>query len=235
MGSQEVSGSRAFYARSGSTRGDLITLLHPPYTAWHLSYVAIGAGLAPHLDWRILAGTLLAFFFGLGVGAHALDEVHDRPLRTGLGDGTLWALGVGGVLAGGLLGVLGAFVISPVLLVWVAIGLWLVAGYALEWSPIIHSDWGFSVAWGAFPLLVGFWAQTQALSLSVILVASVTTVLSRVQRELSTPARRIRRTDDPIQVSGWTRDELLSTWERALRLMSLAMPLLALALLAAHI
>jgi hypothetical protein len=91
------------------------------------------------------------------------------------------------------------------------------------------------VAWGAFPLLVGFWAQTEALSLSVILVASVTTVLSRVQRELSTPARRIRRTDDPIQVSGWTRDELLLTWERALRLMSLAMPLLALALLAAHI
>jgi hypothetical protein len=210
-------------------------VLHPPYTAWHLSYVAIGAGLAPHLDWRVLAGTLLAFFFGLGVGAHALDEVHDRPLRTGLGDGTLWALGIGGVLAGGLLGVLGAFVISPVLLVWVAIGLWLVAGYALEWSPILHSDWGFSVAWGAFPLLVGFWAQTQALSLSVILVASVTTVLSRVQRELSTSARRIRRTDDPIQVSGWTRDELLSTWERALRLMSLAMPLLALALLAAHI
>ncbi|HLF42298.1 MAG TPA: hypothetical protein VJA46_02080 [Acidimicrobiia bacterium] len=230
-----MSGSRAFYARSGSTRGDLITLLHPPYTAWHLSYVAIGAGLAPHLDWRILAGTLLAFFFGLGVGAHALDEVHDRPLRTGLGDGTLWALGVGGVLAGGLLGVLGAFVISPVLLVWVVIGLGLVAGYALEWSPILHSDWGFSVAWGAFPLLVGFWAQTEALSLSAILVAAVTTVLSRVQRELSTPARRIRRTDDLIQVSGWTRDELLSTWERALRLMSLAMPLLALALLTAHI
>ena len=39
----------AFYAlRSGGWR-DLVTLLHPPYTAWHLSYVAIGAAAAPHI------------------------------------------------------------------------------------------------------------------------------------------------------------------------------------------
>ncbi|MEX1125049.1 MAG: hypothetical protein WEE53_05235 [Acidimicrobiia bacterium] len=230
-----MTGSRAFYARSGSTRGDLITLLHLPYTVWHLSYVAIGAGMAPHLDWKILGGTLLAFFFGLGIGAHALDEMHDRPLRTGLGDGTLWALGVGGVAAGAIIGIAGAFVISPVLLVWVVIGLLLAAGYALEWSPVLHSNWGFSVAWGAFPVLVGYWAQTETLSLAVILVASATTVVSRVQRELSTPARRIRRTDAMIEVSGWTRDELLSTWEEALRLLSVAMPLLALGLLVGHL
>lgn len=230
-----MTGSRAFYARSGSTRGDLITLLHLPYTVWHLSYVGIGAGLAPHLDWKVLAGTVLAFFFGLGIGAHALDEVHDRPLRTGIGDRMLWALGMGGVVAGGVVGVVGAFVISPMLLVWVVVGVGLAAGYALEWSPVLHSDWGFSAAWGAFPVLVGYWAQTETLTLGVILVASATMVLSRVQRELSTPARRIRRTDDPIQMSGWTRDELLSTWEGALRLLSVALPLLALGLLASHL
>lgn len=229
-----MTGSRAFYTRSGSARNDLISLLHLPYTIWHLSYVAIGAGLAPDLDWKILAGTLLAFFFGLGIGAHALDEVHDRPLRTGLSNGTLWAFGIGGLAAGGVVGVVGAFVISPMLLVWVVVGVVLAAGYGLEWSPILHSDWGFSVAWGAFPVLVGYWAQAETLTIAVILVASAATILSRVQRELSTPARRIRRTDDPIEVSGWTRDELLSTWERALRMMSVAMPLLALGLLARH-
>jgi hypothetical protein len=69
----------------------------------------------------------------------------------------------------------------------------------------------------------------------VISIAAAATVLSRVQRGLSTPARRIRRTDDPVEVSGWTREQLLSTWEGALRLMSLAMPLLALGLLATHL
>jgi hypothetical protein len=191
--------------------------------------------MAPKIDWQILAGTLLAFFLGLGIGAHALDEVHDRPLRTGLSDRTLWALGIAGVVAADLIGIAGAFVISPMLLVWVVVGSGLAAGYALEWSRVFHSDWGFSVAWGAFPVLVGYWAQTETISVAAILVASAATVLSRVQRELSTPARRLRRTDDPIEVSGWTREDLLATWERALRLMSVAMPLLALGLLASHL
>ena len=61
---------------------DWLTLLHPPYTVWHLSYVAIGAAVAGHLVlWR-LGGTLLAFFLAVGIGAHALDELHGRPLRT---------------------------------------------------------------------------------------------------------------------------------------------------------
>ena len=35
----------AFYARTGSPMADFVTLLHLPYTMWHLSYVAIGAAL----------------------------------------------------------------------------------------------------------------------------------------------------------------------------------------------
>ena len=45
----------AFYAlRPGGWR-DYVTLLHPPYTLWHLSYVAIGAALAPVMKWSLLA------------------------------------------------------------------------------------------------------------------------------------------------------------------------------------
>ena len=36
----------AFYALRGGGWRDLVTLLHPPYTAWHLSYVALGAAAA---------------------------------------------------------------------------------------------------------------------------------------------------------------------------------------------
>jgi hypothetical protein len=230
-----MSESRAFYARSGSVWSDLVTLLHFPYTVWHLSYVAIGAGLALHLDWVILAGTLLAFFFGLGIAAHALDEVHDRPLRTGLSNAALWGLGVGGLVAAAAVGIAGAFIVSPLLLVWVVAGLVLAAGYGLEWSALLHSEWGFAVAWGAFPVLVGYWAQSESVSIAALLVAAAATVFSRAQRQLSTPARRIRRSDEPIEVEGWTRDELLSTWERALLLLSVAMPLLALGLLAGHL
>ena len=51
----------AFYAlRPGGWR-DYVTLLHPPYTLWHLSYVAVGAALAPHMNWALLGWTTLAF------------------------------------------------------------------------------------------------------------------------------------------------------------------------------
>jgi hypothetical protein len=58
---------------------DLVTILHPPYTAWHLSYVAIGAAIAPtFVLWR-LAVALGAFLLALGVACHALDELEGRP------------------------------------------------------------------------------------------------------------------------------------------------------------
>ena len=72
----------AFYAaRPGGWR-DWWNLLHAPYTAWHLSYVVIGAALAPHVDVSRLVATLLAFFLAVGIAAHALDELRGRPLRT---------------------------------------------------------------------------------------------------------------------------------------------------------
>ena len=85
----------AFYAPTGSVVGDVVSLLHVPYTLWHLSFVPIGAALAATVDWLVLGGTLLAFGFGLGIGAHSLDEVRGRPLGTGLTDRALWVMGLG--------------------------------------------------------------------------------------------------------------------------------------------
>src|SRR6266498_379771 len=70
----------AFYAlRSGGWR-DYWTLLHPPYTAWHLSYVVFGAVVARSFDGGRLGASVLAFFLGVGITAHALDELSGRPL-----------------------------------------------------------------------------------------------------------------------------------------------------------
>jgi len=229
---------RAFYAKTGSRFGDLVTLLHLPYTMWHLSYVAIGAALAPQIDAVRLAGTLLAFFFGLGIGAHALDELYDRPLATGLSPGTLRVLGWGGLIAGGVLAVVAAFVISPVALAWGAAGLLLAAAYALEWSRWVHSNLGFALAWGAFPVLVGYWAQTESLSLAVVVIAAAATAFSMAQRTLSTPARLVRRkvaaASAEIGDERWGTSTLLATWEFPLQLLALAHVLLAIGLILAH-
>lgn len=228
----------AFYARTGSRRADLVSLLHLPYTLWHVSYVAIGAALADTIDWLILAGSLLAFVVGLGVGAHALDEVKSRPLATSLSDRTLWVLGLGAMLVAAIIAVVGAFVVSPWVAAWGGAGVLLAAGYALEW-PVIHSDLGFALAWGGFPVLVGNWAQTQSIGPSVIVVGAAATLLSLAQRRLSTAARFVRRRtrESAATFDGgrqWERAELLATWERPLRLLAWAMVALAVGLLIRH-
>ena len=229
----------AFYVRTGSRRADLISLLHLPYTLWHVSYVAVGAALADTVDWLILTGSLLAFVVGLGVGAHALDEVKSRPLATSLSDRTLWALGIGAMLVVAVIAVVGAFVVSPWVAAWGVAGVLLATGYALEW-PVVHSDLGFALAWGGFPILVGYWAQTQSIGPSVLVVGIAATLLSLAQRRLSTPARFVRRrtTESVTTFDGgrqWDRAELLATWETSLRLLAWTMAALAVGLLVRHL
>ena len=72
----------AFYALSPGGWRDYWSLLHPPYTLWHLSYVAMGAATADAIELAWLGETLLAFFLAMGVAAHALDELNGRPLGT---------------------------------------------------------------------------------------------------------------------------------------------------------
>lgn len=233
-------GRPAFYAPTGSALGDLVSILHLPYTAWHLSYVAIGAALAPTLDWTRLGGTLLAFAIGLGVGAHALDEVRGRPLGTGLGDGLLWAIGVGAMVAAMGLAVVGAVVVSPWIPAWGAMGVALAVGYALEWPRFLHTSIGFGLAWGAFPVLVGYWVQTETFSLAALVAATAATLLSLAQRALSTPARYVRRHTEVAEASfdgeqSWDKPELLRTWELPLRLLAATSVALAVGLLLSHI
>jgi hypothetical protein len=228
----------AFYARPGSVRGDLIALLHPPYTAWHLAYVAMGAALAPTLDWTRLAGTLAAFFLGTGVGAHALDEWHDRPLGTNLSNRVLLALGLGGLAGAAVLAVVGSFVISAWVLAWAVIGCLLAAGYSLELHHTLHSDLGFALAWGAFPAIVGYWAQAETINPGILLVASAVMLISLAQRSLSKHARFVRRSVASVsiefEVGGqsepWSQNQLLTSWELPLQLLTASIVMLGLAL-----
>ena len=234
----------AFYAPpAGSRTRDILALLHPPYTAWHLAYVALGAGLAPDLDWWRLAGTLMAFFLGTGIAAHALDEWRDRPLRTGLSDRALLALGVGGFAAALGVAVAGSFVISPWVFAWAVPGILLAAGYVLEWNHRLHSNLGFAITWGAFPVLVGYWAQAETIAPAALAMGAAATVLSLTQRALSTPARFVRRSAIDASVTldvgeeneTWDRDRLLDTWEWPLKLLTATVVLLAISLLAVRI
>jgi hypothetical protein len=190
----------AYYAaRSGGWRRDIWAVLHPPYTAWHLSYVVIGASLAPKLDAVRLIATLLAFFLAVGISAHALDELKGRPLGTEIPASALMVAAVIGLLGAVAVGIAGVTRLGPALLPFIALGVLFVFAYNLELlGGRLHGDFWFALSWGAFPVLTAYFAQTGRLSFGAIGVAIAAFALSFGQRSLSTPARLLRRRSSSV-------------------------------------
>jgi hypothetical protein len=184
----------AWYAASPGRWRDWVTILHPPYTAWHLSYVLIGAGLATHVNAERLVATLLAFALAVGVAAHALDELRGRPLGTSVPSSVLTSVAAASLVAAAVLGAIGITQVGWGLAPFIAVGVVLVVGYNLElWGGRLHNDVVFAAGWGAFPLLTSYYAQTGRLGLSALCGAGFAYGLSQAQRTLSTDARDIRR------------------------------------------
>jgi hypothetical protein len=237
----------AFYALSPGGWRDLVTILHPPYTAWHLSYVALGAAVAPVFHPIRLWAALGAFFLAVGIGAHALDELNGHPLGTRLSDRAL-AVGAGVALAAAVgIGIGGLFAVSMTLLPFIVAGAFAVLAYNLElFGGRFHTDFWFAAAWGAFPALTGFWMNALGIHSVEEVVAGVAVTLgcfgmSVAQRRLSTPARELRRRT--LSVSGrqrladgtereLTAERLTAPLDGALRAMSIALVLLAVAAVA---
>jgi demethylmenaquinone methyltransferase / 2-methoxy-6-polyprenyl-1,4-benzoquinol methylase len=181
----------AFYAARGGGWRDYWTLLHPPYTVWHLSYVLLGAALAPSPDPKVVGGALVAFGLGVGVAAHAFDELNGRPLRTRIPSPVLVGLGAVALLVAVAIGLVGATMFGPLFLLFVVGGAAVVVLYGFE-APLVHSDAGFALGWGSFPVVATAYASG-AHVVPTVLAALAAALLSIAQRRLSTRARSIRR------------------------------------------
>jgi len=235
----------AFYALGRGRIGDLVTLLHPPYTLWHLSYFALGAAAAPVLHANRLLWGLLAFALAVGVAAHALDELHDRPLGTGLSNRTLIALTLVSMFGAIAIGIAGVIVVSVWLLpIVLAGGLFLPAYNLVLAGGRFHSDLWFAIGWGAFPAFTGWFVNAEKVALPGVLIALGCLVISVAQRRLSSPARELRRRTADVAGVRTLRDgstepltvgKLLAPLDGALAAMSLAMVITACAFVAARL
>jgi len=238
-------GRPAFYALAPGGWRDWWTLLHPPYTLWHLSYVAMGAASAAEVNLYRLGMSVLGFFLGVGLAAHALDELRGRPLGTSISDRVLQGVAIVSLAGASALGIVGIVQVSAWLAVFIVTGAFLVVAYNLElFDGSFHSDLWFAIAWGGFPALTGAFAQVGRLEFSAVLIAGACVALSAAQRVLSTPVRRLRRRVVAVEGTITLRDGttepmgaevIRSAPEAALKLLALAMPLLAAALVVSRL
>lgn len=232
----------SWYALERGGWRDYVTLLHPPYTAWHVSYVVIGGCLAPVIAWGRLGAAVLAFALALGIGAHALDELSGRPLSTKIPSWALVMLAVGSIGAACAIGVVGALSFRPWLVLLVPVGLFLVVAYNLELlGGRLHSDLWFGLAWGGFPVICGYAAVAGEIGVSAVLAAAFAVTLSLAQRALSNHVRFVRRqvaeVTGALELRDGSREPIDARWliaaeERGLRLLAVASVVLAVALVA---
>jgi len=235
---------------------DLLIILHPPYTLWHLAYVLIGAALAPQLNWGVLGWTVLAFFLAMGIGAHCLDELNGRPLRTPFSNASLWVTAIVSILLAMYIG----FTVGVRETIWVLpcifFGGFIVVAYNLEWGRgFFHHDFWFGFAWGAFPVVTAYVAQAHTISWEVGLLALWAMLYSMAQRMLSHQVRFFRRKvielqghyhlrgDGPVVpgVVAWAKrqnlkvEDIIRPSELTLKLMTWAVVAAAIGLLLLHI
>jgi hypothetical protein len=244
--SEEAQRARpAFYALNRGGWRDYITLLHPPYTIWHLSYVVLGAALSPTLRDERLAAILIAFFLAVGISAHALDELNGRPLRTRIPRQTLTALGIGGLTGAIAIGLIGAVLVSQWLLAFVAFGAFIAPAYNLEWfRGRFHSDFWFAVSWGVFPFVTAYFASSERIESPALFGAAAVFALSLAQRMLSRRVRAVRREVRAIEgrvvYADGTIEDVDRRWatgpdERALMLLAAATAAISIAVLFAQV
>jgi hypothetical protein len=232
----------SWYALERGGWRDYVTLLHPPYTAWHLSYVVIGGCLAPAIAWGRLGAAVAAFALAVGIGAHALDELRGRPLQTRIPDAVLVGLATVSIAAACAIGIAGAATFRLWLVALVPVGLVLVVTYNLElFGGRFHSDLWFGLAWGGFPLLCGYAAVAGEIGVAAALAGAFAVLLSLAQRALSNRVRFVRRrvkvVRGALELSDGSREtldeaRLIAAEEQGLRLLAAAAVMLAAALVA---
>ena len=235
----------AFYSRPTFLRQPRIqqwwTVLHPPYTMLHLSLVTIGACLNGPVNAVKLVATLMAFLLAVGVGAHALDELHGRPLKTTIPTSHLIVAATTSLGAAVALGIVGMFMVSAYLAIFIVVGVVLAVGYNLElFSGRLHTPVVMVLGWGAFPILTAYFAQHDALSIASLVAAAFGALLTRIQQLLSVPARNLRRRTQSVDgsiihldgsSSPISRASLLQPLEAALKTLCWAGVALAICLL----
>jgi hypothetical protein len=239
----------AYYAqpRFLSRKGvrDWWTLLHPPYTLWHLAYVVIGACLVGPVHVARLVASVIAFFLAVGIAAHALDELHGRPLRTSIPDWALVVAAVGGLAGAVVIGIVGALQVGWLLAIFIVVGVALALSYNLElFGARLHTDAMFAASWGTFPVLTGYAAQHDTVGVPALCAGVFAYFLASAQRRLSTPARRLRRRTTSVSgtvvaidgsESELTATSILDPLEGALASLSWSVVALAVALALAQL
>jgi len=243
-----LSAGGAWYARSGSKVRELYTIMHLPYTSMVLSYTLIGAALAPSVYPSRVILTLVAYFLGLGLSAHALNELYARHWGAALSKSELQLLFavplIGAILIGlyatmTLYASSGTLFASLVLLLFIALETLFVFLYNADFSGgKFHSDLAFAFSWAALPTLIGYYVNAMTITAVAILMSIAMAATAGIEINLSRWCKDFRRRSPLTKIRfadstelDLSTTELIAKPEKSLKLIVVVVDLVAIGLI----
>jgi hypothetical protein len=200
----------------------LVGLLFLPYTGMVLSFSVIGSILADPVHWDRVLAIVVIYFFGLGIGAHALDALGSKgikPWGTVFSRNELWLTAVGSLLLA--YGIAGYYIIRfvPLLTLMALLEGFFVFAYNLEWfQGKFHTDGWFAFSWGFLPVLAGTVMQTNSFCPEAVILAVAMAFFSFIEIKASRPYKDLKRT---IDLLGDEERSLMARYEAILKSVSL--------------
>lgn len=238
----------AWYARGGSKFREFYTIMHLPYTSMVLSFVLIGAALSPTIHPNRVALTLVAYFLGLGLSAHALNELHVSHWTEALGKRELTGLFAFPLVAAVVIGsygmlelfaASGSIVAPSTLLTFIVLETFFLFAYNTDaFNGRFHSDIWFAFSWAALPTLISYYVNALTVTSEAILVAIAMAATAGIEINLSRWCKDFRRRSSltEMRFADGTRQsmntrQLLARPEKSLKLIVLAVDLMAIGLI----
>jgi hypothetical protein len=205
----------------------VIGLLFLPYTGMVISYSVIGSMLAKSIHWDRVVAIILIYFFGLGIGAHALDALGGKgikPWGTVFTRLQLWLMAIIALVFAYAIGIYYIVNYVPLLISMALIEGFFVFAYNLEWfDGRFHTDWWFAFSWGLLPVLSGYIMQTNNISIEALVLAASMAFFSRIEITASRPYKGLKQRLPLLQDE---EKSLMIRYELILRSVSLGVILL---------
>ncbi|MFH0904258.1 MAG: hypothetical protein V1854_03610 [Methanobacteriota archaeon] len=188
---------QTWYAAEGSKLAEFWTILHLPYTAMSLSFLAVGFGIAGVQRWDVFALVMVAYFLGLGIAAHAFDQLPGQGSSyvKYLTPRELRSMGVAAVSAAVMIGVLLMVKLAAWHLLWIIpLQTFFVVAYpyAKFAKGFFHNDIWFAVSFGYIPVMAGYYINTLTLNPEFVPWAAVAAIISMIEILLSRYVRKWR-------------------------------------------
>ena len=179
-----------------------IGMLFLPYTGMCISFTIIGSMLSESIAWDRALSIFIIYFLGLGVSAHAADNLGSKKIKpwgSFFSTFELRLMVMGGLSVSYLLGIYYIITFVPLLSIIAIIEGFFLFAYNFElFNGFFHNNFWFAISWGSLPLLAGFVIQTNSISILSLIASIVAFLAAYIEIRISRKYKELKRKPSDI-------------------------------------